>query len=139
MPATLPGRLRIHGYSAGMTTTEDIRRWAMALPEVQETSHFRFHVPVFKVRGRTFAGMGRDEETAVFCVAEQDADQAAVSDPDDYRAVRRPDARRSFLGLEVDLRRVGPERVRQLLDDAWHQQAPTRLITDPDRAAPRRG
>jgi hypothetical protein len=42
-----------------MTTTDDIRRWAMALPEVEETSHFRFHVPVFKIRGRTFLGWAR--------------------------------------------------------------------------------
>ncbi|WP_268815957.1 hypothetical protein [Amycolatopsis alkalitolerans] len=31
-----------------MTTTEKIRRWALALPGVEEASHFRFHVPVFK-------------------------------------------------------------------------------------------
>jgi hypothetical protein len=60
-----------------MTTTDDIRRWAMALPEVEETSHFRFHVPVFKIRGRTFLGLGQDQTTAVFCVSEQEADQAA--------------------------------------------------------------
>lgn len=45
-----------------MTTTDDIRRWAMALPEVEETSHFRFHVPVFKIRGRTFLGLGKDRD-----------------------------------------------------------------------------
>ena len=43
-----------------MTTTGDIRRWAMALPEVEETSHF--HVPVFKIRGRTFLGLGKDRD-----------------------------------------------------------------------------
>ncbi len=43
-----------------MTTTDDIRRWAMALPEGEETSHFHFHVPVFKIRGRTFLGLGKD-------------------------------------------------------------------------------
>jgi hypothetical protein len=41
-----------------VTTTEDIRRWVMVLPEVEETTHFRFHVPAWKVRGRTFLGMG---------------------------------------------------------------------------------
>jgi hypothetical protein len=29
-----------------VTTTDDIRRWAMALPEVEETSHFRSRVPI---------------------------------------------------------------------------------------------
>lgn len=65
----------------------------MALPEVEELSHFRFHVPVFKVRGRTFLGMGADEQTAVFCIDEQDADRAAASDPTTCEAVRRRDAR----------------------------------------------
>jgi len=86
-----------------VTTTNDIRRWAKALPEVEETSHFRFHVPVFKVRGRTFLGMGKDETTAVFCVSERQADNAAAADTGACAAVRRQDARRSFLGLQVEL------------------------------------
>lgn len=64
-----------------MTATDDVRRWAMALPEVEETSHFRFHVPIWKVRGKTFLGMGKEETTAVFCVSEQEAGEAAAADP----------------------------------------------------------
>lgn len=63
-----------------MTITDEIRRWAVALPEVEEPSHFRFHTPVFKVRGRTFLGLGKDETTAVFCIGEQQADHAAAAD-----------------------------------------------------------
>jgi hypothetical protein len=99
----------------------------MALPEVEETSHFRFHVPVWQVRGRTFLGMGSDETTAVFCVSEQEADEAAAANPAIYAAVRRRDARRSFLGLQVQLGSVPAERVRALTEKAWRQQAPKRL------------
>jgi hypothetical protein len=116
-----------------VTATEDIRRWAMALPGVEETSHFRFHAPVFKVRGRTFLGLGRDETTAVFCVSEQEADAAAAADPAACAAVRRADARRSFLGLEVDLGRVCGDRIRSLVEQAWRQQAPKRLAAERDR------
>ena len=122
-----------HGYRAGMTTTDDIRRWAMALPEVEETSHFRFHVPLFKVRGRTFVGTGKDGTTAVFCVSEQQADQAAAGDPGICEAVRRRDARRSFFGLQVALGSVPAERVHWLVDEAWRQQAPKRLVLLADR------
>lgn len=115
-----------------MTTTEDIRHWATALPEVEETSHFRFHVPVFKVRGQTFLGMGRDETTAVFCVSERVADQAAAADPANYEAVRRLDARRSFLGLQVQLDNISPERVQDLVEQSWRQQAPKQLIAKHD-------
>ena len=119
-----------------MTTTDDIRRWATALPEAEETSHFRFHTPVFKVRGRTSLGMGRDETRAVFSISEQQADTAAQADPATCQAVRRRDARRSFLGLQVELGSVSEERIRRLVEEAWRQQAPRRLVAEYDRDRP---
>lgn len=116
-----------------MSSTDDIRRWAIALPEVEEFSHFRFHVPVFKVRGRTFLGMGADEQTAVFCISEQDADTAAATDPATCEAVRHRDARKSFLGLQVKLDGIADERMKGLVEDAWRQQAPKRLAAERDR------
>jgi hypothetical protein len=113
--------------------TDDIRRWATALPEVEETSHFRFHVPIFKVRGRTFLGMGQDEKTAVFCVSEQEADGAAATDPATFESVRRTDARRSSLGLQVELGNVSEERIRLLVEMAWRQKASKRLVAERDR------
>jgi hypothetical protein len=112
-----------------MVTTDDIRRWAIALPEVEESSHFRFHVPVFSVRGRTFLGMGRDETTAVFRVAEDRADEEAAADPGRCESVRRADARRSFLGLSVRLDGVPADRIAALVTEAWRTQAPKRLVT----------
>lgn len=74
-------------YGVGVTSTNDIRRWATAFPEAEETEHFRFHVPVFKVRGRTFVGMGRYSATAVVCIVEQEAyDLAAAHDRRDRDA-----------------------------------------------------
>lgn len=119
-------------YGACVTTTDDIRRWATALPEVEETSHFRFHVPVWKVRDRTFLGMGKGETTAVFCVSEQEANDAAAADPATYEAVRRQDVRRSFLGLQVQLGNVSEDRIRSLVEKAWRHQAPKRLIAERD-------
>ncbi len=110
-----------------MATTDDIRRWAMALPEVEETSHFRFHVPIWKVGGRTFLGMGKDETTAVFCISEQEADDAAAADPATWATLRRQDARRSFLGLQAQVGNMPREHVRALIEKAWRQQAPKRL------------
>jgi hypothetical protein len=118
-----------------MTSTDDIRRRAMALPEVEETSHFLFHVPVWKVRGRTFLGMGKEETTAVFCISEQEADEAAAADPATYAAVRRQDARRSFLGLQAELCSISPERIRDLAERAWRYQAPKRLVAEHDRGS----
>lgn len=105
----------------------------MALPEVEETSHFRFRVPVWKVGGKTFVGMGKDETTAVFCVSEREADAAAAADPAACAAVRRQDARRSFLGLQVELGSISPEDIRDLAEKAWRQQAPKRLVAQHGR------
>lgn len=118
-----------------MITTEDIRRVATALPEVEETSHFLFHVPLVKVPGKTFVGMGREEMKAVFCVSEQQARSAAAADPATYKAVRRTDARWSFLGLQVQLNRVSEKRIRGLADDAWRNKAPKRLVGEHDWGA----
>lgn len=118
-----------------MITTEHIRRWAMALPEAEETSHFRFRVPVWKVRGKTFLGMGPDETTAVFRVSEQEADGQAKASPATCAAVRRQDARRSFLGLQAELRGLSGERLRDLTERAWRQQAPRRLAAEHDQAS----
>jgi hypothetical protein len=115
-----------------VTTTDDLRRWATELPEVRETSHFRFRVPVWKVRDRTFLGMGQGETTAVFCVSEQEANEAEAADPSSCQAVRRMDARRSFLGLRVELAKISQERIRGLVEKAWRQQAPKRLIVEYD-------
>ena len=119
-----------------MITTDDIRRWATALPEVEEKSHFRFHVPVFRVRGRTFLGMGKDETTAVFCISEQRAAAEAAADPANCASVRRQDARRSFLGLQVELGGVSAERITSLVEEAWRQQAPKRLVAERDGDEP---
>jgi hypothetical protein len=118
-----------------VTSSNDIQRWVMALPEVAESSHARFHVPVWKVRGKTFLGMGRDETTAVFCISEPDADAAAAADPAHCQAVRRQDVRRSFLGLQAELGAVPAERIRELAEMAWRHQAPKRLAADYERGS----
>ena len=100
----------------------------MALPEVSEKLHFRFKVPLWQVRGKTFLGMGRDQTTAVFCISEDSAEGAVAADPRLGAAVRRADARRSFLGLEVPLRGVDPKRLEALVTEAWAAQAPKRLL-----------
>lgn len=112
---------------AETTTTADIRAQATALPEVTEKQHFRFKVPLWQVRGKTFVGMGRDETTAVFCISEKSAEEHAAADPENTAAVRRMDARRSFLGLEVKLGGVSAEEVSDLIEEAWAAQAPKTL------------
>jgi hypothetical protein len=55
-----------------------------------------------------------------------------VADPATCAAVRRQDARRSFLGLQVELGSVSGDRLRSLVEKAWRQQAPKRLAAERD-------
>jgi hypothetical protein len=118
-----------HSGSMRGATTEKIRAWALSLPEVTEKQHHLFKVPVWQVRGKTFLGMGRDETTVVFCVTEESANAWAAADPTYAAAVRRKDARRSFLGLEVRLAGMPPERIEAWVHEAWTTHAPKRLIS----------
>jgi hypothetical protein len=106
-----------------LTATDQIRVLATALPEVTERQHFRFKVPLWQVRGRTFLGMGRDETTAVFCISEESANAVAEAHPEHAAAVRRSNAQRSFLGLELRLAGIPLERVDALVREAWVVQA----------------
>lgn len=128
IPVDTQGEPWDRGDVRGTVTTSEIRAWATALPEVTEKQHFRFKVPVWQVRGKTFLGMGRDETTAVFCIAEVSADAAAAAGPEHAAAVRRMDSRRSFLGLEVQLAAVPAKRIEALVLEAWFAHAPKTLI-----------
>lgn len=111
-----------------MITTDDIRRFATAFPEVEEYTHHLFKVPGFRVAGNAFAGMDKGEATAVFSVSGEEAAAAVADDPDVYQEVWRPGARKSLVGLRVDLARVTPERIRELVEHAWRNKAPRRTV-----------
>lgn len=113
-----------------MSSTGRIRAWAAALPEVEEHLHFRFRVPLWRVRGRTFLGMGADETTVVFCIGEESAERLAAEHPGSASAERRRDARRSFLGLQVRLDAFQDAELEALVREAWVAQAPKRLVKE---------
>ncbi|HVV12407.1 hypothetical protein [Amycolatopsis sp.] len=112
-----------------MITTDDVRAFALALPEVTEFSHHRFRVPGFKVRGTTFAGLEKGETSAVFCLSAEQSAAAVAAEPAIYEEVRRPTNPPSFLGVRTDLSRISRERARELVELAWRNKAPKRVVT----------
>jgi hypothetical protein len=109
-------------------TLDDIRSMATAFPEVEEFTHFRIRMPGFKVMGKAFAGMEKGETTAVFSISHEEAAKAVADDPATYEEVRRPDATKSFVGLRVDLAKVPEERFQELVEHAWRNKAPNRMV-----------
>ncbi|MDQ2761344.1 MAG: MmcQ/YjbR family DNA-binding protein [Actinomycetota bacterium] len=114
-----------------MITLDDVRRFSNAFPEVEEFTHFRFGQPVFKVAGKPFAGGAgsKGETTAVFSVSQEEAAKAVADDPAAYEEVWRPGARKSLVGLRVDLAKVSEERVQELVEHAWRNKAPKRVVS----------
>jgi hypothetical protein len=97
----------------------------------EEFTHFRFGQPVFKVKGKPFAGGGgrTGETTAVFSVRQDEAATAVADDPATYEEVWRPGPRKSLVGLRVDLANVSQERVQELVEHAWRNTAPKRAVS----------
>ncbi len=112
-----------------MIAPETIRRFATELPGVEESTHVRFREPIFKVRGKTFAGVDRGDATAVFSIDHREAATIVARAPGTYEEVWRPGATKSFVGLRVDLAKVSEERVRELIEQAWRTKAPRRVVT----------
>ena len=118
-----------HPSRTGSVITADVlRRYATGFPEVEEFTHFRFGLPLWKVRGKTFAGLESGGTRAVFCISPEAAAAAAADEPAVYEVIHRSDARRSFLGLSVRLTAVSEDRVHELIEHAWRHQAPRRLV-----------
>ncbi|MGW5360104.1 MmcQ/YjbR family DNA-binding protein [Actinopolymorpha pittospori] len=115
-----------------MIPSGEIRRFATAFPEVEEFTHHVFEQPVFKVRGKAFAGMDRGGRTAVFSIKQEDAAAAVAAEPAVYKEVWRNASTRSFVGLRVNLEKVSPEHVRDLVERAWRNKAPKRLVASYD-------
>ncbi|HEY3687044.1 MAG TPA: MmcQ/YjbR family DNA-binding protein [Streptosporangiaceae bacterium] len=117
-----------------MLTPDDIRRVAIAFPEVEESLHFG--QPKFAVRAKAFAGTEKGGRTAVFSVSQEEAAAAVAAEPEVYEEVWRTAARPTWVGLRVDLAAVSRERVAELAEHAWRNRAPKRLVAAYDAARP---
>ncbi len=105
-----------------------LREWANALPSVREKRHPRFELPVWQVRGKTFLELGPDRAVATFRIPEESAAVAAAAHPEYARVVHRPNALRTYLGLEVRLPGASGARIKLWVIEAWVAKAPPRLV-----------
>ena len=106
-----------------MVPHDDVRRLALALPEVVEQDHHGR--PSFRVAGRIFATLwDADHMNAML---DEDGIRTAVQNSPDTCAERWWGRR--LAAVTVDLRRASEEQVADLLTDAWEGKAPRRLIS----------
>lgn len=104
-----------------MATQDDVRRFALSLPEAGEQDHNGF--PSFRVGGKIFATLPDAEHVHVMLEA------------DDIRAAARAHAPvcaekwwgQTLAALRVELGAVAAQELEGWLGDAWWHLAPERL------------
>lgn len=112
-----------------MATFDDVRRIALALPEVAEVITWETDV-TFRVRNRIFAigGDGADHAS----IKSTPMTQADLLDRDPATFASAAYVGR-FGWVSVDLARVGIEELEALIRDAWRLTAPKRLAATLER------
>jgi hypothetical protein len=106
-----------------MVSREQARTVALALPEAVEQDHHGW--PSFRVANKIFATL-RDEDHINVMLGEGGIRTAIHSDP---KALEEVWWGKKLVAVRVDLRRVEPETLRELLEEAWEMRAPKRLLS----------
>ena len=104
-----------------MATLDDVRRIALALPEVREKPHFG--MPAFRVADKGFVSVVKDHSRVLLCL--DPADVAAELALGDCQRLTRFDV---LIGLDADLAALDAARLERLLHSAWRHRAPKAVI-----------
>jgi hypothetical protein len=103
------------------------RRFALSLPGASEQPHFE--ATSFRVGGKIFATAPPDESFLHVFIDVDDVPAYVAEDP---RAFEPLLWGQKVRGLRVVLAHCPPDRVRELLAEAWRRKAPRRLVTEFD-------
>lgn len=105
-----------------MPSGEDFRAIALSLPEAQERETWGH--PTFRVRDRMFATMAADGSSGTVKATREAQAALTGSAPAVFSMP-------AYVGVHgwvaVDLARVDPEELRELVTEAWLMTAPKRL------------
>lgn len=106
-----------------MSTEDDVRRIALALPGASE--RMAYGTPAFYVARRMFARL-RDDPGVLLCWREsvEERDVLVAADP---RVFFTTDHYRGHPSVLVRLDEVEPDELAELLTEAWEVRAPRRL------------
>jgi hypothetical protein len=122
-----------------MADANDVRRLARALPHVEEVPSAGFD---FRVGGHGFVWSYPERQPGKPRVIRTDVAVLFVGDEDEKQALLlgEPDLFFTAAGYDVPLvmvrlERVGVERLRELVVDAWRMRAPEELAADFDEGS----
>ena len=103
-----------------MTTLAQLRKAALALPEVEEGTHFG--MVAFAVRGKGFASVTEDGLVQLQ-MPDADAEAAVAAHPTGERLVRMG----TPIGFRAPLADIDGQQLNALVRAAWFGRAPKRL------------
>ena len=106
-----------------MPSPDEFRAAALALPEVEERSHMDH--PDFRAGNRIFATLSEDETQGVLKLTLDEQAALLASAPDVYGT---PGGWGRHGWTTVQLAVADIDEVRELLEDAWRQVAPKRVV-----------
>lgn len=101
---------------------EEVRAFALALPEVTEEPHFE--KASFRVRGRIFATMPQGGAYLHVFVDEWAVQSCVTEDPAAYEELTWGGR---LAGLRINLGMAQAQPVLELVEEAWRRKAPKRL------------
>ncbi len=106
-----------------MPSWDDVVAIGRGLPEVEESTWFR--TPSLKVRGKGFARLRTEAEgmLVLMCSLEEKEALLASGDP----AFTTTPHYDGYGAVLVDLDRVDPGHLAELVEEAWRLKAPARL------------
>jgi hypothetical protein len=108
-----------------MATEDDLRAIALSLPSVEERASYGRR-PSWRVGGKGFVGIWKDETSAVF-MAEDLAEKESLLHDEPEKFFTTPHYGNSTR-LLVCLAAVDPDELRELVTESWRQQASPDLV-----------
>jgi hypothetical protein len=115
-----------------MTTESQLRKAALALPEVEEGTHFG--LVAFTVRGKGFVSVTKEGQAQLY-LSDTDAEAALANHPTGERLVRMG----TPIGVRIPLSDINGQALNHLVRRAWFTRAPKRLassLAESDSASP---
>jgi len=113
-----------------VSTVDDVRRIALALPETTEKPSYG--TPGFRVKDRLFARMREEGDVlVVFCADLDEKEMLLAAEPKKLFTLPHHDGHASVL---VRLGAVGSKELTELLTDAWRARAPKKVFDAFDAA-----
>lgn len=106
-----------------MSSGEDLREIALSLPEASERE--TWNSATFRVRDKIFVIMSGDGMGASIKATRDEQTALLAEDPETFTYP-------AYVGqhgwIGVDVKRIGPEHLRELVTEAWRMTAPKRVV-----------